>query len=401
MIARSLPLFILLIVLPDVFLYLAVLRRRAGGPTKAVWWLGSVLMLAYTLVLAAQPDFIPENPWLLFVYLLLLGVFIVPKAVYALGIALGMLFGRRRQRHSPRRAQLPAPALSRQRRHWVAAIAALLVVAAVLYGVTLGNYKFETKRVDLWFKDLPSDFEGYRIALFSDAHVGSLVAKQGEKMLADAVDSLNALEADAIFFVGDLQNARPSEIGPFSEVLSRLHAPDGVYAVMGNHDYAQYVGLPEQEKEKQVLATAEEIRRLGWRLLLNENRTIRRDSAVITVAGMENLGLPPFPSKGDLAKTMTGVPDDRFTILLEHDPQSWRTEILPNSHAQLTLSGHTHGGQVSILGLSPALVIERDWEGTFVEDGRVLYVTSGLGGLIPFRIGVTGEIVLITLHHSD
>lgn len=89
---------------------------------------------------------------------------------------------------------------------------------------------------------------------------------------------------------------------------------------------------------------------VGWNLLLNDNRIVRRSADSIVIAGEENDGRPPFPQKADLRKTLHGISAQSFVVVLQHDPSAWRRSILPKCKAQLTLSGHTHGGQASILG---------------------------------------------------
>jgi predicted MPP superfamily phosphohydrolase len=113
---------------------------------------------------------------------------------------------------------------------------------------------------------------------------------------------------------------------------------------------------------------------------------------------MENWGIPErMPKRGDAVKAMKGVSPKAFTVMLEHDPNAWREKILPQCSAQLTLSGHTHGGQFALFGWSPVEYTYSEWFGMTYEGERAIYVSSGLGGLIPFRIGQPGEIVVITL----
>ena len=112
---------------------------------------------------------------------------------------------------------------------------------------------------------------------------------------------------------------------------------------------------------------------------------------------MENDGKPPFPARGNLTKALRGVPNHRFVIMLEHDPSAWRRKILPYSNAQLTLSGHTHAMQFKLFGWSPASLLYKEWSNMYYEDDRALNVTVGMGGLIPFRIGASNEIVVIKL----
>jgi len=409
MIARALIFFLLLIVIPDVYLHRVWLRHYRCSWPRVAWWVVSVALLVYTLWLGFSPDFIPRNPWPLFIYLFVLGVFILPKAIFALVLAVaGALRSTRRRisgqpgsRHvtDNRRAALsmrsPRSAVA------VASVLTVLIVCLVCYGVTAGFNKFEVRRIEFRSPQLPPAFDGYKVALFSDVHVGSYVTESGQKMLEQAMDSLNALGADLIVFAGDLQNARAEEIEQHRGAFSRLKAPDGVVAVLGNHDYAMYLDETPEERKADEAATGQQIRGLGWDLLLNEHRLLTRGNDTLVVAGTENLGRPPFPSKGDVAKTVQGVKPGSFILMVSHDPYAWRKAILPESEAQLTLSGHTHGGQVNLWGWSPYALLGREFDGFYYEGDRALFVTRGLGGLIPFRVGATGEIVLITLHRAQ
>ena len=107
-----------------------------------------------------------------------------------------------------------------------------------------------------------------------------------------------------------------------------------------------------------------------------------------------------FPQKGDINKTLENVNDSDFILMLEHDPSSWRRKIIPDGRAQLTLSGHTHAMQFNILGWCPMSVLGKEFWGWYEEGRQKLFVTAGLGGLIPFRFGATGEIVVLTLKRN-
>ena len=419
MIARSLILFLLLIVIPDAYLYRVWVRHGRRSWPKVAWWAVSVLLVAYTLWLAFTPDFMPANPWWLFAYLLILGVYTLPKALFALllPVAGGV---RRLQRlaagadgsaaspQNARRASMPGTGLSTAGKEekparWAVGVAAALsaaLIGMVGYGVTEGFYKFEVRQLDYSSPQVPPAFDGYRVALFSDAHVGSYLTGRGQRLLAEAMDSLNALGADLIVFTGDLQNVRAQEIAQHQGALSSLKAPDGVMAVLGNHDYAMYIRGTNQEKATAEEATIRQIQTLGWDLLRNEHRCIARGGDTLVVGGMENYGKPPFPSRGNVEQTLQGVEEGSFILLLEHDPYAWQHEILPKSRAQLTLSGHTHGGQIKLGSFSPYAVIGGEYAGLYHQGDRTLFVTRGLGGLIPLRVGATGEIVLITLHRT-
>lgn len=289
---------------------------------------------------------------------------------------------------------------SRRWLRWSVAVAAALLWYVLLYGAFVGFTRLEVRQTTYSSKDLPAAFDGYRIVVFSDAHVGTLTGTR-RQLLERAVDSINAQHADVICFVGDLQNQSPDEIAAVRPVLKRLKARDGVYSVLGNHDYAFYSGLTD-DVERAMLC--EEVQRqeglLGWKLLLNSHRYIHRGGDSIVIAGMENDGEGRFPQWGNIPNALWKVSPKDFIVMLEHDPTSWRRRILPQCHAQLTLSGHTHGGQLSLLGLSPAALRYRECEGAYYVGSRALYVSKGLGAVVPFRFGTPPEIVVITLRKS-
>ena len=274
---------------------------------------------------------------------------------------------------------------------------ACVIIGLVIYGMTFGFSQLQVRQIEFASKDLPEAFDGYRIVQFSDAHVDTFEGWLDE-MLPRIVDSINAQKADMIVFTGDLQNLRPDELAPKVPQLRQLHAPDGVYSILGNHDYATYLDCDEATKKQNDLKTQQLERQMGWTLLMNEHRIIRRGSDSIVIAGMENWGVQKrMPRNGDVGKTMKGVSLKSFTVMLQHDPNAWRAKILPECNAQLTLSGHTHGGQFSLFGWTPANFTYSECFGTYYEGDRAICVSSGLGGIIPFRLGQPGEIVVITL----
>ena len=242
--------------------------------------------------------------------------------------------------------------------------------------------------------DVPESFDGYRIVQFTDLHAGSVEAE----VLERTAETINSLDADAVVFTGDLQNMLPDELRHYGRELSSLKAQDGVFSVLGNHDYSLYVKADTSvcNANERRLSALE--RGYGWTLLMNEHKVIRRGSDSIVIAGEENGGKAPFPKKSDLKKTLAGVSSDAFIVLLQHDPSAWRRYILPCSDVRLTLSGHTHGGQISMFGYRPTQLSGTEDSGLYREGNHFLYVSTGVGGLVPFRFGVTPEIVVLTLH---
>ena len=164
--------------------------------------------------------------------------------------------------------------------------------------------------------------------------------------------------------------------------------------------YADYIKVEPAEEVANVQETMRLQRQFGWNLLLNERCAVHRGGDSIVFAGIENDGRNLDGKRSSLEKTLKGVNDSAFVVMLAHDPAEWRRKILPKSRAQLTLSGHTHGGQVSLFGFSPVSLAYSEFEGEYEDEGyaRSIYVSKGLGGLIPFRFGCPGEIVVITLH---
>ena len=279
---------------------------------------------------------------------------------------------------------------------WVLLVLLCAAWLAFLYSAYFGFAKLEVRRVELSFRDLPPAFDGYRIVLWSDAHVGSYTGAR-EGILRRAIDSIKAQRADMVVFAGDLQNKEPEEIEPWRDLLAGIKAPDGVFSVLGNHDYPYYVDKSGYEKYEQMGKTVSMESEIGWTLLSNQHRMVCRGGDSIIVAGMENDGEKRFPQRGDIGRALWGVSRDCFVVMLEHDPTAWRRKILPRCHSQLTLSGHTHGGQLRLFGWTPASLLYHEYDGLYEHDGRKLFVTHGLGGVVPMRWGVAGEIVVITL----
>ncbi len=382
MIARIFFLILLLILVPDAYIYALYVRRCATVKPwqRLLWWLPAAFLCVYTVAMSLCPGFGPINMTWLNVYLFLLALIAAPKFLFMLCSAMGLLLCR----------------ITNIRRNWgnpVGVVFSLFAVYILVYGSTVGVADLQTRRVSLTFDNLPSAFDGYRIVQFTDAHVGVM----SPEFMQRVVSTINELKPDAVMFTGDLQNMQPHETDAFVQFLSRIKAKDGIYSVLGNHDYSIYVDATEaQKRSNESLLQSRELG-CGWQLLLNESRAVRRGADSIVIAGAENDGCPPFPSRVDMKKMLSGVSDSAFVVLLQHDPSSWRRTVLPQSHAMLTLSGHTHGGQFSLFGLRPTQLTAHEDCGIYREGNRVLYVSTGVGGFVPFRFGMPPEVVEITL----
>lgn len=388
MIARIIVPILLLTVLPYLYVDLRYLRRRHCKWWKRVlWWLPCVGMVAYSIIMASVKGFAPANASVTNWYLLLLGLLVVPMFVFMLSSLIGLGICK----------------LIRSKNNWGNLVGLFLIIAIwyiVIYGSTLGFSTVVVRHVEYSSPQLPKAFDGYRIVHISDLHIGTY-DDSSKHILQKAVDSINAQKADMVVFTGDLQNREPHELYPYASLLSSIKAKDGVYSVMGNHDYADYIKADDIKRAANLRETQRMERSFGWHLLLNEHATITRDSSHIIIAGMENDGNGKhFPQKGDIKKTLNGVSDHDFIIMLEHDPTSWRRKILPQSNAQLTLSGHTHATQFKLFGWSLASMIYTEWGGMYYDNERAINVSTGLGAFLPFRFGVPGEVVVITLKTS-
>ena len=184
-------------------------------------------MFFYTIALAASRNFAPDNLLLLHVYFSLFGIMVVPKFLFSLCSFLGWAHCRYHHTHN----------------NWGNLVGLLLgfgAVIAVAYGGTWGFRKVEVRHEEYRSADLPKAFDGYRIVQFSDAHVGTYGSSYVD-MPEKVVDLINKQKADMVVFTGDLQNMEPKELYPFMPVFERIKAKDGVFSVLGNHDYAEYV----------------------------------------------------------------------------------------------------------------------------------------------------------------
>lgn len=280
--------------------------------------------------------------------------------------------------------------------------AAAIPFGALLYGMFKGRYNYKVLKYEMTFEDLPEAFDGYTITQISDIHSGSF--SNAEKVQY-AVDLVNQQKSDVILFTGDLVNDLAEEMKPWKSVFGSLTAKDGIFSVLGNHDYGDYYQWSNTEDKARNLEDLKELQaQMGWDLLLNENRFIERNGQRLALIGVENWGKGRFKKAGDLKKAIDGVAKDDFRILMSHDPSHWRAEVVPHQdHFHLTLSGHTHGMQfgVEIPGFvrwSPVKWRYEEWAGIYEEAGQYINVNRGFGYIgYPGRVGIWPEISVITL----
>ncbi len=394
MIARIMIPIVLFTVLPYLWIDRRFLHVRKGWK-KIVYSLPVVLVIGYSAYLTLLPNFLPESPVLIDVWFGMMALFAVPQFVFALCSVVGRLVMK----------------VVKATKNWGNVLGVFLAIVAFfsfIYGFTLGFRKMEVKRITLYVPDLPKAFDGYRIVQFSDIHLGSYYGWRGDLPQRD-VDSIMAQHADLICFTGDLQNIRPDEIEPYKRLLGSLRAKDGVLSVLGNHDYTYYLDVDDEKEIARIEHQVQQTERdMGWKLLNNEHIVLHRGGDSIFVAGTENYDKP---KRTQVAKSLYGIKKGQFVLMLQHIPTQWR-EMWPSNinemHGskdsvlvapQLTLSGHTHAGQVSVLGLRPSIFAPYDY-GLYEREGCQLYTTAGLGGTVPIRLGATAEIAVFTLRRK-
>lgn len=291
------------------------------------------------------------------------------------------------------------------RRKFVSTVAlgiAAIPFASLLYGMVQGKYNYKVMKYALEFDDLPDEFDGFTLTQISDVHSGSF---DNRNKVEYAVNLINEQQSDVILFTGDLVNNVADEMYDWKVLFSTLSAPEGVYSVLGNHDYGDYVHWDneiDQERNLQKLKLLQ--KEMGWDLLLNENRIFERNEQRIALVGVENWGENGFKQAGDLEKASEGLSEKDFKILLSHDPSHWQSKVKEDpKNFQLTLSGHTHGMQFGIeipgfIRWSPIKYRYKNWAGIYEEFGRYINVNRGFGFLgYPGRVGIWPEITVIQL----
>ena len=281
-----------------------------------------------------------------------------------------------------------------------------VILASLVHGMTLGKYNYKVIKEKLQMKRLPSAFEGLKILHITDIHSGSLDNKE---KIEQAVALINEQEFDLLLFTGDIVNNFHWEMDPWIDVFKQLKkAPLGNFAVLGNHDYGEYSDWKsEEDKAKNFEQIKAIFPKIGFELLLNENRIIEKDGQKIALVGVENWGAR-FKKAGDLKLASKGLDQNMFKILMSHDPSHWDVEVKNHStFYDLTLSGHTHGMQLGIevpsIGLrwSPSQYVYPQWAGFYTHEERVINVNRGFGyHFYPGRVGVWPEITVIELSNQ-
>ena len=370
----------------------------------AIYWISCLLCYALLIVAISLPrrnadSGISAVMWLLFTYFTIY----VGKVFYLLTSLFGRLI---RLALKIKWKVYPS--------RWCGLFLGLTLMGLMWIGAGYTRYHIKVTREDSYSSKLPLSFNDYKIVQISDLHVGTW--GNDTTFIHNLVDTVNSLNPDLIVFTGDLVNRESTELYPFTAVLSRLHARDGVYSILGNHDYGDYVDWHNPgDKERNLLQLKDTQRKMGWKMLNNESVFIHNGNDSILLIGVENWGEPPFPQYGDLNKALSADTDNpnhqndqNYKLLLSHNPEHWNQEVSKNTNIDLTLSGHTHAmqGMVKIgeWKWSPAKYRYDQWGGKYEGKNKKgekteLYVNIGSGSVgMPSRLlSAYPEVTLITL----
>ncbi|MGM9770719.1 MAG: metallophosphoesterase [Candidatus Cryptobacteroides sp.] len=372
---------IIAIIASEIYVWFAFIRHLKPA-WRIIYWIPYVSMLAAMIWMSYSNI----SVWKIYTITGLMIAFFAPFGAFAVSAFIGRFIGR---------FWLPA-----RRAGFVAGIVlGIIVFISGIYGLTAGWRKVVVKEIPLKFKELPESFEGYRIAHISDLHIGTYSYSPGT--VEEIVEKVNTAKPDLILFTGDIINIYPEELEQFTEILSRMEAKDGVFSIMGNHDYCGYARYDSVEEEEEGVKRLQELeKKAGMEMLLNSHRIIRRGADSLALIGVEYIGQPQFPAYGDIVNASAGLPEGIFRILMSHDPTHWHNSVKDKGEISLTVSGHTHAMQFRIWKFSPSMFMFKEWGGLYQGNGNWLNVNTGTGGNIPFRLGAWPEIDVIELHRD-
>ena len=286
-------------------------------------------------------------------------------------------------------------------------VSGALLFGIMTWGIIVGRFNYKKHRIKVALNKWPKNLNGLKIIQISDLHLGSFTSTEPVR---DIIELINEENADIIVFTGDLVNNNYWEADDFIPHLAKLKAKYGKYSIMGNHDYGDYLGIDKRtvagKKEwDENLAKFHEVhKKIGFDLLLNENRKVEINGSTFNLIGVENWGSGRFSKYGDFEKSISGLDSNSTSILLSHDPSHWDAQVRSHDFPiELQLSGHTHGMQFGIeLGSfkwSPAKYRYPQWAGMYSKSTKNLYVNRGLGHLgYAGRVGIYPEITIFDIN---
>jgi predicted MPP superfamily phosphohydrolase len=257
------------------------------------------------------------------------------------------------------------------------------------YGLRVEPTWLELNNCNIPIADLPAAFNGFRIAHLTDFHCSRHVTPS---YVREAVDLAQVQAADVVVLTGDFIHHGFRYVERVAEALSRLSAPHGVYAVLGNHDYSIRNALGFRRHRHLHRAVERALGASGIKVLRNEAIPVSRQGAAIFLIGLDDL----WSRTCDLDRAFAGLSPDVPCITLAHNPRT--IERLAGRRCDLMLSGHTHGGQVRFRKTGRPRSRRRYTAGLYVHQNTHLYVNKGVGfGTLRFRYGVRPEVAILTL----
>jgi predicted MPP superfamily phosphohydrolase len=386
----------------------ALSHKFIRNPSKQRWfaWLGVGFYVAMLALNLLWPNPTPEPahltlraallqaPFRWWMLASLLG-FVAIAAFYLcgrLGRAAYWVYRKALPPSSPGREQLLSP----ERRHFLARTAVAVSAtpfAACAYGMLYERTEIETTHQRIVLSRLPRAFDGFRIAQLSDIHIGTFMPAQDIRKYAAMV---NRLKPDLVALTGDFVTWEGSPEGAVVEALSALKAPYGIFGCLGNHEHWAHV----EDSITRLFAER------GARMLRQENAVIESAGERLNLIGVDYETRAPFGPPGDgivnqyLESVEPLMLPDTTNILLSHNPNTF--DRAAELGIDLSLAGHTHGGQVTLEyiapGLSPARLITAYVRGWFQKGSSQLYVNRGIGTIFsPVRFGSPPEITLYEL----
>lgn len=402
MLSKILPVFLLLIVLGEVYtchLIYKFTKRKLAVIVYLLFLAGMILGLIYYFNGMDRSKGQTAESMHIMAFLVF---FLLPKVVFTTAYLIEDIF--RLSRWSKNKFISKQNKSFHRSRIFTRIVLSLTVFVAlsIIYGIFIGKYNYKVRQEIVHFETLPPAFNGMRILHISDLHVGSW---DNKKAIEKGIRLINEQSYDLLVFTGDFVNTLASEADPWTTLISQIKTPKyGKYAILGNHDYGEYVVWPNEDaKAKNFEEIKRNIEKSGFTLLMNENVALSNHQDTIYLLGVENWGTN-FKKVGDLKKTTDGVSMNDFKIVLTHDPSHWTAEIVGHPQQyQLTLSGHTHGMQfgIDIPGIiewSPSKYIYPEWGGLYQQKNQYLYVNRGFGfHAYSGRIGIWPEITVIEL----
>lgn len=384
------PFFKILYWLPLILMILVIAITFANPPA---WWNDSAQIYVYGFIFIAYASKLIPILFLLFADFIRGVRYVNQKATQTKQIEKGKSAGKKISRS--------------QFLQTAGLVSGGIMFGGLLTGMLKWVYDFKVRRELVSLPHIPEAFKGWKIVQISDIHLGGWASNNP---LEEAVERVNELKPDLIFFTGDLVNYKTDEAFRFEETLAKLKAKHGIFATLGNHDYGDYTRWPSTEAKQQNMADLYHFyERLNWKLMNNENQVFEENGGKLAVIGVENWGAHGrFPKYGNIGRAIEGAQDADVKLLLSHDPSHWDTIISKDyQDIDLTFAGHTHGFQFGIevgkMKWSPAQWMYKHWAGMYenpltTKKAQRLYVNRGLGTVgYPGRIGILPEITLFEL----